>query len=72
MEGKNQIIYKEPGIDIPATLAQLGRDEDVFIPYRSDLKGPALRMAVVRINASGEPKYSVHEVINGHKIVRKV
>lgn len=70
MERKNP-IFKEPGIDIPATLAQLNLREEVFIPYRSDLKGPALRMAVCRANAAGDPKYSVHETINGHIIIRK-
>lgn len=71
MQRKNP-IFKEPGIDMPATLAQLNQDEEVFIPYRGDLKGPALRMAVVRINAAGKPKYSVHETLNGHVIIRKV
>lgn len=65
-------ILKEPTIDIPATLAQLNQDEEVFIPYRSDLKGPALRMAVFRINQKDESKYyRVHETINGHIIKRE-
>lgn len=71
MERKNP-IFKAPGIDIPATLAQLDEGEEAFIPYRSDLDGSALRTAVCRANAAGDPKYSVHKTLNGHIITRRV
>ena len=71
MEYKKPIL-KEPGIDYRATLLQLTEVGDaVFIPFRSDVKPATLRMAVSRANLAGEPKYSSHETLNGHVIIRK-
>lgn len=70
MEYKNP-IYKEPGVDFRATLSQLEPGDAVFLPYREDLKPTSIRMAVSRANQSGEPKFSSHETINGHIIIRK-
>lgn len=65
-------IFKEPGVDFRATLAQLAVVGDaVFIPFREDVKPAAIRMAVSRVNSEGDARFSSHETVNGHIIIRK-
>lgn len=71
MEYKKPIM-KEPGIDMPATIAQLEEVGDaVFIPVDSGLKPAAIRQAVKRANQAGGSRYSSHETTSGHLVIRK-